>query len=184
MSQTSAFDSAVRNLYFGVDIIKESNSLVDTLMTKKKLHHNDTVIRQSNLNLSIQFNTSTMVWSGRHVFTFTESHLPGFNINYGVIEVSRVESTEIKQLLGIDWRIIFNTKYDAKIYFNKLKEIFEQVSTKQKIEFDKYVGYIAQYSTRKQSDNGIRDISFTFGKFPQSKKYEISLSLINEFVGD
>ncbi len=60
--------------------------------------------------------------------------------------------------------------------------IFEPLSTKQKTEFDKDVGYIAQYSTRKPGDNGIKDVSFCLGKSLQTKKYKISFFLMNEFM--
>ncbi len=76
MSQTLTFDSAVRRLYFGVDIIKSSSSLVDTFLTVDNLHHSNTASYQSNLNLYTQLKTDKEAWSNKHTFTFTQSPLP------------------------------------------------------------------------------------------------------------
>ena len=184
LSQTLTFDSAVRRLYFGVDIIKASSSLVDTFLTVDNLHHSDTVNRQSNLNLDIQLKADKEAWSNRHTFTFSQSPLPDLEITSGYIEVIIGEAPNIKKLLDIRWCVQFDNKKDAEIYFNKLKKIFEPLSTKQKTEYDKDVGHIAQYSTRHQNDKGIRDVVFCFRKSLRTKKYEISLSLMNEFVND
>ena len=184
MSQTLTFDSTVRRLFFGVDIVKASSSLVDTFLTVCNLHHSDTVNRQSNLNLNMQLATDKEAWSNRHTFTFTQSPLPDLKITSGYIGVTIGEAPNIKKLLDLQWCIQFDKKKDAEIYFDKLKKIFEALSNKQKDEYDKDVGHIVQYSTRKQNDKGIRDVAFCFGKSLRTKKYEIILSLMNEFVDD
>ena len=184
MSQTLTFDSAVRHLFFRVDIIKASSSLVDTFLTVGNLHHIDTVNRQSNLNLYMQLKTNKEAWSNRHTFTFTQSPLPDLKITSGYIEVIIGEAPNIKKLLDLQWCVQFDNKKDAEIYFDKLKKIFEALSTKQKAEYDKDVGHIVQYSTRNQNDKGIRDVAFCFGKSLRTKKYEITLYLMNEFVDD
>jgi hypothetical protein len=181
MSQALTFENALRNLYFGVDIKKASSSLVDTLMTVPSLHHKETVVRQSNLNISMQLNTDKEAWSDRHIFTFTKSPLSGLKIKSGYIEVSIGEASGIKKLLDVSWCVQFDNKTDAEIFYNKLMEIFARLSTKQKTEYDRDVGHIAQYSTRNEGDKGIGDIAFCFGKSLQTKKYEITLSLVNEF---
>jgi hypothetical protein len=184
MSQALTFDSAVRRLYFGVDIIKASSSLVDSFLTVDNLHHSDTIIRQSNLNLYIQLNTDEEAWANRHTFTFSQSPLPDLKIWSGYIEVIIGEAPNIKKLLDVNWCVQFDNKKDAENYFDKLKKIFEPVSTKQKTEYDKNVGHIAQYSTRNPNEKGIRDVEFCLGKYLLTKKYEITLSLMNEFVDD
>ena len=170
MSQTLTFDRAVRRLYFGVDIIKASSSLVDTFLAVDNLHHSDTVNRQSNLNLYMQLKTDKEAWSNRHTFTFTQSPLPYLKITSGYIEVTIGEAPNIKKLLDLQWCVQFDNKKDAEIYFDKLKKIFEALSTKQKAEYDKDVGHIVQYSTRNQNDKGIRDVAFCFGKSLRTKK--------------
>lgn len=184
MSQALTFDSAVRRLYFGVDIIKASSSLLDSFLTVDNLHHSDTIIRQSNLNIYIQLNTDEEAWSNRHTFTFSQSPLPDLKIMSGYIEVIIGEAPNIKKLLDVNWCVQFDKKKDAENYFDKLKKIFEPLSTKQKTEYDKNVGHIAQYSTRNQKEKGIRDVEFCLGKSLLTKKYEITLSLMNEFVDD
>ena len=106
-------------------------------------------------------------------------------INYIMNILNKIyKILNIKKLLDIRWCVQFDNKKDAEIYCDKLKKIFEPLSTKQKTEYDKDVGHIAQYSTRNQNDKGIRDVAFCFGKSLQTKKYEITLSLMNEFVND
>ena len=184
VSQNLTFDSAVKRLYFGVDIIKASGSLVDTFLTVKNLHHSDTVYRQRDLNLYIKLKTDKEAWSSRHIFTFSQSPLPELKIKSGYIEVIIGEAQNIKKLFDIDWCVQFDYKKDAEIYFDKLKKTFEPFSTKQKTEYYKKVGHIAQYSTRNPNDKGIRDVAFCFGKSMRTKKYEITFSLMNEFVDD
>jgi hypothetical protein len=71
---------------------------------------------------------------------------------------------------------------DAEIFYNKLVETFTPVSTLQKIEYDIENGHTAQYSTRNEGDKGFRDIAFSLGKSSQTKKFEIRLLLMNEFM--
>ncbi|MES2774412.1 MAG: hypothetical protein V4722_09520 [Bacteroidota bacterium] len=184
MSQTLTFENAVKNLYFGVDVKKASGSLVDTLMTVTRLHHSDTVVRQRNLNVNMQLNTDKEAWSDRHIFTFSKSPLTDLKINSGYIEVSIGEAPGIKKLLDVNWCVQFQNKIDAEKFYNKLKEVFAPLSTKQKTEYDKDVGHIAQYSTRIEDDKGIRDVEFCLGKSLRTKKYEITLSLTNEFMDE
>jgi hypothetical protein len=184
MSQTITFDSAVRRLYFGIDIVKSSSSLVDAFLNVGDLHHNEKVIRQSDLNLYIQLKTDKEAWSSRHTFEFTKSPLPNLNIKSGYIEVTIGEAPKIKKLLDVRWYVDFDNKKDADIFFEQLKETFEPVSTIHKNEFDKDIGHVAQYSTRKPSENGIKDISFILGKSLQTKNYRISVLLLNEFIND
>lgn len=182
IAQTMTFDSAVKSLYFEVDIIKAENSIVDSFMKVPQLHHNDKVVRQSNLNLYIQLNTKKEAWSSKHVFTFNESPLPSLKIDSGYIEVNIGEAEGIKKMLALNWYLQFDSKTDAIKYFEKIKELFSGLSTIKKFEYDRDVGHIAQFSTRKQTDKGIRDITLFLYKSLQTKKYEISLLLGNELM--
>ena len=112
------------------------------------------------------------------------SPINDLKIDSGYIHVSIGEAPEIKKLLDINWFVSFDSKKDAENFYNKLIEIFVPLSTYQKTEYDKGIGHIAQYSTRKEGDKGIRDISFCFAKSYSTKKFEISLSLVNEFMDE
>ena len=181
MSQSLNFDGAVRRLYFDVDIVNSSSSLVDTLMAIGQLHYNDTISRQWNLNASIGMGTNEEAWSTRHTFSFTKSPISGAKIKSGLIVVTIGETAKSKKLFGVDWRVDFDNKEDAEDFYNNLKEIFSPLSTKQKIEYDQLIGHIAQYSTRNENDKGIRDVTILFGMSPQTKGYQIMLTLSNEF---
>lgn len=181
MSQSLTFDDAVRRLYFGVDIFNASSSLVDTFMAVEHLHYNDTVTNQWSLNSSIGMNSDGEAWSARHAFSFTKSPIPETKIKSGRIVVTILESSKSKKLYGIDWRVDCGTKEDAENFYNRLKEIFSPLSTKNKVEFDPLIGHIAQYSTRDEHEKGVKDITILYGKSVDSKRYQIILSLSNEF---
>ncbi len=110
--------------------------------------------------------------------------MTGFNIDKGIIEVTLGETDSTKKLLSIDWRLQFNHKTEATKYFEKLKQIFNNVSTYKKLGFDKYAGHMAQFSTRKPTDIGVRDITLFLNKLPTSKKYEIALLFGNELMDE
>jgi len=183
-SQTLTFNKAVESLYFGVDIPKASGFLVDTFLTMSDLHHNDRVVRQSSLGVSMQLQTDKQAWSDRHTFTFTKSPLRDLKIKSGIIKVTIAELDDTKKLLDLQWTVDFDNKNDADLYFKRLQKLFQPLSTKQKTEFDKNVGQIAQYSTRKPGDKGIKDISLVLGQSLKTRKYKISLLLMNEFMTD
>ena len=176
MSQNMTFDSAVKRLYFDVDIFNASSSVVDTFSNLDFLKYNDTVVNQWNLNTSIFMDTKEDAWSSRHVFSFTKSPIPGFKIQSGQIIVRLGETSKTKKFMGVEWQVAFDNKENG--------EIFAPHSTKQKTEYDKLVGHIAQYSTRNENEKGVRDVSFCFGKSPQTKQYQITLSLFNEFAAE
>jgi hypothetical protein len=182
MSQTQPFDSTVRGLYFDVDILKASVSVVDTFRNIDYLKYSDTVVQQWSLNTSIFMETKEDAWSSRHAFTFTKSPISGLIIQSGQIVVRVGETAKTKKLMGVEWQVNFDTKDDGELFYSKLKEIFSPISTQQKEEYDKHVGHIAQYSTRNELEKGIRDVSVYFGLSPRTKKYQITLSLFNEFA--
>ena len=182
MAQTLNFEDALKNLYFGVDIKKASSNLVDTFMTVPFLQHSDKVASQRNVNINLQLETDNDAWSYRHIFTFSKSPLSDLKINSGYIEVSIGKAPGIKKLLDVNWCVQFDEEVDAEIFYNKLVETFTPVSTLQKIEYDIENGHTAQYSTRKEGDKGFRDIAFSLGKSSQTKKFEIRLLLMNEFM--
>jgi hypothetical protein len=184
MSQNLTFDSAVRRLYFDVDIFNASSSMVDTFRNLDFLKYNDTVFNQWDLNSSIFMNTKEDAWSSRHLFSFTRSPIPGFKIQSGQIIVRLRETATTKKFMDVEWLVDFDNKEDGEKFYNKLKDTFAPLSTKQKTEYDKLVGHIAQYSTRNESEKGVKDVSFCFGKSPRTSKYQISLSLFNEFASE
>jgi hypothetical protein len=183
MAQALTFDSAVRRLYFGVDIIKASGSLADSFKSVQQLYYSDTVNQQSNLNLTIELNSDN-AWSSRHVFSFRESPIDNLKIKSGHIEVLTGEAPQVKKLLRVEWYVDFDNEKDAAVFFGWLRKTFDPLSTKKKVEFDKNVGEIVQYSTRAPGVTGIKDIALVMGKSFRTKKYKVSLSLLNEFMNE
>ena len=180
MSQDSTYNSLVMRLFFGVNIVEASSSLVDSLLNVKELHHNDIVNRQSNLNTTIQMGVDERAWSSRHLFSFTKSPFPDLNVKSGQIEVTIGEAGKLKKLLDLNWHVNFDNKMDADLFFEYLKNIFDPLSTKKKIDYDKEVGLSAEYSIRKTGQKGIKDISFILDKDAQTNKYQISFFLFND----
>lgn len=127
---------------------------------------------------------SDRAWSSRHQFSFSESPLPDLQIETGTIEVMLGETDSVKKLLDLNWQLQFKDKASATKYFDKLKQIFGDLSTKKKFEKDKDVGDIAQFSTRNSVDAGVRDITLFLGKSPITKKYQLSLVFGTEFMDE
>ncbi len=90
-------------------------------MTVEYLHHNDTVINQWNLNISMQMNSGKEAWSSRHIFTFTKSPIPELKIKSGYIEVIIGETSDVKRLLDIQWCVDFDNKKMEIYFLNNLK---------------------------------------------------------------
>lgn len=183
MSQTATFSQRVNELFFGVNVSNKSASLLDSLLSVSQLHHRDNGVRQWDLNVAMEMK-SDKAWSSRHEFTFTESPLPNFNIDKGIIELTLGETDSTKKLLNLYWRLQFGDKAAATKYFDKLKELFGDLATNKKIEHDKDVGDIAQFYTRNPVDTGVRGITLILGKSPMTKKYEVSLVFGTEFMDE
>ena len=141
------------------------------------------VTRQWNLNVSMQMK-SDKASSSKHEFAFTESPLQEYKMKKGIIEVNMGEADTVKKLLDLNWRLEFDSKSHAIKYFERLRQIFSEISTNKKFSHDKDVGDMAQFSTRKQSDTGIRDITLFLYKSSQTKKFEIALLLGNEIMNE
>jgi hypothetical protein len=181
MSQTMTFSQRVNQLFFGTDISSQSGSLIDSFLSVPQLHHLENGVRQWNLNVAMEMK-SDKAWSSQHEFVFTESPLPDLKIKQGTIEVTLGETDSTKKLLNLYWRLEFSDKASATKYFDKLKQLFSDVATNKKLEQDKYVGDIAQFSTRNPVETGVKDITLFLGKSPTTKKYEIALLLGSEFM--
>ena len=116
------------------------------------------------------------------LFSFYESPLPDLKIEKGIIEVTIGQAGKEKKLLNVYWHIQFNNEADATHYFEKLKEVFSDISTNKKLDYDKDVGHIAEFSASKHVDKGINDITLFLNQMPQSKKYEIALLFGNDLM--
>jgi hypothetical protein len=182
MSQNLSFPKTVNMLFFGVDVANKKISILDSFLSIPKLKHSDTVARQSSLSLSMQMNTRKQAWSSRHVFSFYESPLPDLNIEKGSVEVTIGEAGKEKKLLNLYWHIQFNNGADATNYFEKLKQTFSDISTIKKLDYDKDVGHIAEFSSRKQVAKGISDITLFLHQTPQSNRHEIALLFGNDLM--
>ena len=127
---------------------------------------------------------SDKAWSSKHEFNFTESPLLDMTIEKGTIEVTLGETESTKILLDLNWRLQFGNKITAREYYNKLIEIFSELSTIKKISKDNNVGEIAQFSSRKKDDAGVKDITLFLGKSTVTNKYEVTLLLGTEFMDE
>ncbi len=181
MAQDLSFDRVARSLYFNIDLSDASGSIIDSFRNCSFLRFNDTVVRQQDLNTSIFDSDNEKAWSSRYVFSFTQSPVPGYKITSGKITVTLVETGKVKRFRSVEWQTDFDSKEEGMKFYDKLKELFSPLSTKQKVEYDEEIGYIAQYSTDKPEAKGIRNVSFRFGSWPATKKYAIVFSLVNEF---
>jgi hypothetical protein len=181
-AQQTAFENAVNNLFFNVDIKKASDRIITAFLSTKALHCNDTVTRQFGIDVHMRLHTDSEAWTDRYIFIFTESPLKGLKIDSGYILVSIDETDSIRKLHGINWVVQFTSKKDGQAFFKEIKKIFAPVSTKQKLEHDKLLSESAQYSTRNTIARGIRDVAFTLSKSAKTKKYELRLYLMNEFI--
>jgi hypothetical protein len=183
MSQTNTFSQTVNDLFFGADVSNKSASLLDSFLSIPQLHHRDNGVREWNLNVAMEMK-SNKAWSSRHEFTFMVSPLPDLKIEKGAIELTLGETDSTKKILGLNWRLQFNDKAEATKYFDKLKQLFGDLATNKKLERDKDVGDIAQFSTRNPIDIGVRDITIFLGKSPTTKKYEVALVFGSEFMDE
>lgn len=183
VSQSTTFSQRVNELFFGVDLSNKSASLFDSLLSIPQLRHSDNGVRQQDLNVAMEMN-SHEAWSSRHLFYFSESPIPGLEIEMGTIEVWLGETESFKKILSLHWQLQFSNKVSATKYFDKLKQLFADLATMKKFEKDKEVGDIAQFSTRNPLDTGVRDITLFLGKSPTTKKYEVSLVLGTEFMDE
>jgi hypothetical protein len=181
MSQPTTFSQRVNELFFGIDVSNKSASLIDSFLSVPQLHYRDNGVRQWNLNVAMEMK-SDKAWSSRQEFVFTESPLPDLKIEKGIIELTLGETDSTKKLLNLYWRLQFGDNAAATKYFDKLKELFGDLATNKKIERDKDVGDIAQFSNRNPVDTGVRDITLFLGMSPMTKKYEVSLVFGTEFM--
>ena len=183
MSQTMTFSKRVNQLFFGVDVSNNSASLLDSFLSVPQLHHRENRAKQWNLNVAIEMK-SDKAWSSTHELSFTESPLPDLKIEKGTIELTFGETDSTKKLLNLFWRLQFNDKATATLYFDKVKQLFLELATIKKFERDKVVGDIAHFSTRNPVDTGVKDITLFLGESSVTMKYEIALLLGNDFMDE
>lgn len=174
MAQSTTFSQQVKQLFFGVDITGRSPSLIDSFRSVPQLHYTTDGVRQWNLNVSIEVN-STQAWSSTHRFAFAESPLPGFPIEKGVIQLTIGETDSSRKLMSLTWRVEFRDKKSAANYFNKLEELFSPVSNKEVTEGSPGNNKSLKFSSKDQGNGDLRGISVYFGKSPASGKYEVEL---------
>jgi hypothetical protein len=182
MTQTLTFGKAVQQLYYNVNIkstsidtiIKEFNNVANEYNVSKGMY---------SLSVNLDMNTSGNAKKVSHVFTFIKSPLPDMSVDTGYIKIGIGEDGNIKKILDIDWCFQFLNKTDAEIFFEELKKLFTPLSTKQKFGDDELnLGQYAEFSTRKENVDGIRDVTFFLGKSVATNKYEVRFIPHNEFV--
>ncbi|MDB5202978.1 MAG: hypothetical protein JWQ27_2387 [Ferruginibacter sp.] len=179
-AQSLTFDNAVRQLFFGVDILKAKNSILDTLSSVKNLHRSNTTTKRLSMDVGIDSGDGGGLEVTRS-FVFTKSPVAGLSIKKGSVNVTMGEAGDLKKLLGLSLWIGFANKAQAEAFFDNLKKMFLPLSTKHDISYEKGIGWIAQYSTRKSTDAGIKDIGIFFIKQAMTKRYEMRIEIFNEF---
>ena len=182
MSQILTFGKAVEQLYFNVDVKKASPESIITDFGKVAQEYRVSKEMSSlSVNLSMKVNGDAKLIS--HFFKFIKSPLPDTTIDSGYIKVSIGEVDNSKIIIDIDWCFSFLRKEDAEAFFEELKKMFAPLSTKQRFENDKLnFGKYAEFSTRKDNETGIRDVTFSLSKSINGDKYEIRLIPYNEFA--
>ena len=184
MSQSKKFNETVRTLFFDVDINSSGASLVDSFKKVKHLHYIKRVTCQTNLNVSMQMGGDLKARACKHKFTFISSPIPDLKISSGYLDINIGETKRIKKVLDFEYRIQFDLSNDASAYFEKLKLMFDSVSTDKKLEFDKDIGYIAQFASRKEHAQGTQGISIILSKPITGEKNEILVLLGSDFIDE
>lgn len=172
-AQDLTFLRAVDSLYFGVNVNIFSGSLLDSFCKVKWLHHANEVICQSNLNLNIQLQTDKQVWSSKHTFIFTESPLPNLKIDSGFIYLTTAEVDSLNKLLDLKWELQFDNKTDAIMYLDRLKELFNNLSTTKKYEQTGKDEFTIRFSKETKIERDISEVTFILTKSTLKKKYQI-----------
>ncbi|MDE1192836.1 MAG: hypothetical protein PW786_11950 [Arachidicoccus sp.] len=178
MSQRITLSQRINQLCFGVDVTNQSISIVDSLRSLTQLHYNADNAR----NLDIIDN----IWTSTPYFTFTESPLPDLKIKEGTIRVKLgwKDSDSIGKVLELNWYAKFSKNSEAKIYFEKLKQLFEEATIYKKFEHDKKEGDAAYFTNSNQNDKKKLLVALFLFKSLETKKYEVSFSYSNDFMDE
>jgi len=119
----------------------------------------------------------------RLILTFISSFI--FLISFGQSDTSKTnvlaDTILVKLWDGLS-KEMYNSKQSATKYFERLKELFGFLATSKKYEYDKHVGNVAQFSTNKNEETGIKDITLFLSKPLHTKRYEIMMMIGNEFA--
>lgn len=183
MSQDTSFSKTVNKLFFDINVCNQSGSLLDSFFAVPLLRHDENVIRQMSLNVIMEME-SKKAWSSRHEFTFTESPLPGLQIQKGTIVLLLGETKKKNKILDLNWQLEFADKTSATNYFDKLKQMFGEMATAKRFDHDEDDGEIAQVSTGNPADSGVNVITLFFGKSRITNYYEIFLVFATEFMDE
>jgi len=178
MSQFTTFSQRVNQLFFGVDVTQQSNSLIDSLRSIHQLHYKDYNAR----NWEFWENA----WTATPEFTFTGSPLPDLKIEAGTIGVKLgwIDTDSIAKVLELNWDVRFSKNAEAKKCFEKLQQLFGDVVTYKKFEHDKKEGDAAYFLNYNPGDNTGQYVSLFLYRSLITKKYEISLKFGNEFMDE
>lgn len=182
MSQTLTFSKAVQQLYDNVNV---ENTSIDTVINEfgKVAHEHHISKSMSSLSASLDMDMDGKAKKISHVFSFIESPLPDTKVDAGYIKLSIGEVENSKKVIDIDWCFQFVNKAEAEIFFERLKMIFVPLSTKQKIGDDELnLGKYAEFSTSKEDEGRIKDVTFFLSKSVVTNKYEVRFIPYNEFV--
>jgi hypothetical protein len=182
MHQTLNFTEAVKLLYYGISITKESSadsiynqlsSVCDKRVTTRKV---------SSLSASIDLGSDAGAIQTRNRFYFLKPSLEKLKIDTATIEMTIVETNMVKKITEIELNFECKDKADAYKTFDELNNFFMPLSTLSKTEVtEDGKGKISQFSTKSENTFGIRDITILLFQFANSSSYQIRILPYNEF---
>ncbi len=172
-ARQTPFEEAINQLVFGAHFMDSTAQLITTLTESGELTYEPPKVYQSNLNLSILMGTD-QAWSSRHQYSFTKSPLPGYQVKSGDISVTLGQTATRSRVIGRSWTVVFETEKDARLFFDRLNQIFVPLSDKHKAYTDEEGYHVLELSSQHNLDRVI-DIVFFMGKSIGSTTYEINL---------
>jgi hypothetical protein len=176
MTQRLAFENEVRRIYFGVDVFNPSGS-IDSFKSIRSLKYNDTVVHSENLNRAIADKKTRL---SRYRFSFATNPFADLKIHSGEIFVWIEETRKLKKLVKTELQIDFQEQSDAEHYFNKLKEIFNPISTKENLR-DFEGRQTAHYSSAKESEKSTKNILISMRVSTETRIPHIVITSFNSF---
>lgn len=181
MAQLS-FTKTIDTVFFGVNIANSSaDAVLKELYDVSQLEPPKKGIESVSLSTNMALGSKGMSKKRTFSFKILGTPIKDLKFNLGYIKIGIGEVRDVKKIIDIESCLQFSNKEYAELAFIKLIEMFSPVSTLQKIEDEDGIKY-AEFSTRKEGDEGIRDITIFLGKPSGSDKYEIRLLPYNEFA--
>lgn len=184
MSQSLTFGEAVNRLFFNVAIrSRPADSVVREFMNVPQLTHDKRRRESESLSTALVMGAGGGTRKVTHIFRFSESPLPDFHIDSGIIKIEVGIGKEFSKIINIEWCLQFNDEKNAELYYKHLREIFLPLSTLKKLDEDTdSFGKVSEFSVRHSNQLGVKDVSIVLSKRMNSNIFEIRLFLFNRFA--